>query len=208
MNGLRNHGNTATEIKYPPNCTTRVGGGDGPTTAVSAAPLAGGVAAVPDGMTAHDLNLLDKLYEPKANKKLFRVVTVIAYCFCVSLIAILLSLYYLFLWDPYIKNNPKLQLQTTLPTRPPSTLSPEAAWATKGPRVLGMTSPVLEKARKSQLVEEKKSTSWVVKPSKAMKSSRLLEAPKVLGLTRKDSAGNEVDRHRMEDPFTLYAKGN
>ncbi len=38
---------------------------------------------------------MDKLYEPKPNKKLFRVATVIGYIFTVSMVAILLSLYYL-----------------------------------------------------------------------------------------------------------------
>ncbi|XP_018899605.1 uncharacterized protein inaF-D [Bemisia tabaci] len=42
----------------------------------------------------------DKLYEPKNKKKLVRVLTVIAYMFSVSLAAIMLSLYYMFLWSP------------------------------------------------------------------------------------------------------------
>lgn len=53
------------------------------------------------------LSALDKLYEPKENKKLFKVVTVVAYVFSVSMVAILLSLYYLFLWNPYIKQHQK-----------------------------------------------------------------------------------------------------
>lgn len=42
----------------------------------------------------------DKLYEPKQNKKVVRVLTVIAYLISVSLAAIILSLYYTFIWDP------------------------------------------------------------------------------------------------------------
>ncbi|KAL2717700.1 uncharacterized protein V1478_013400 [Vespula squamosa] len=42
----------------------------------------------------------DKLYEPKHKKKLVRVLTVIAYIIFVSLAAILLSLYYTYIWDP------------------------------------------------------------------------------------------------------------
>ncbi|KAI4496972.1 hypothetical protein M0802_007920 [Mischocyttarus mexicanus] len=42
----------------------------------------------------------DKLYEPKHKKKLIRVLTVIAYIIFVSMAAIILSLYYTFLWDP------------------------------------------------------------------------------------------------------------
>lgn len=45
----------------------------------------------------------DKMYEPKQNKKLVRVLTVIVYVFSVSLAAIILSLYYVFFWTP--KNN-------------------------------------------------------------------------------------------------------
>ncbi|XP_043255139.1 uncharacterized protein LOC122398935 [Colletes gigas] len=42
----------------------------------------------------------DKLYEPKHKQKLVRVLTVVAYVIFVSMGAILLSLYYTFLWDP------------------------------------------------------------------------------------------------------------
>ncbi|KAK7794764.1 hypothetical protein R5R35_009351 [Gryllus longicercus] len=42
----------------------------------------------------------DKMYEPKHTKKLVRVLTVVAYVFSVSLAAIMLSVYYVFLWQP------------------------------------------------------------------------------------------------------------
>ena len=42
----------------------------------------------------------DKFYEPKHNQKLFRVLTVIAYMISVSLAAIILSLYYTYIWNP------------------------------------------------------------------------------------------------------------
>ena len=42
----------------------------------------------------------DKLYEPKHKQKVVRVLTVVAYVIFVSMAAILLSLYYTFLWDP------------------------------------------------------------------------------------------------------------
>ncbi|KAF6216871.1 hypothetical protein GE061_001221 [Apolygus lucorum] len=47
----------------------------------------------------------DKMYEPKQNKKLIRVLTVIVYVFSVSLAAIILSLYYMVFWQPHPKNN-------------------------------------------------------------------------------------------------------
>lgn len=42
----------------------------------------------------------DRLYEPKQNKKMVRVLTVVIYIFSVSLAAIMLSLYYVFFWHP------------------------------------------------------------------------------------------------------------
>ncbi|RZF47484.1 hypothetical protein LSTR_LSTR007411 [Laodelphax striatellus] len=45
-------------------------------------------------------NTKDRMYEPKPNQKAMRVLTVIAYVFSVSLAAITLSLYYVFLWKP------------------------------------------------------------------------------------------------------------
>lgn len=57
----------------------------------------------------------DKMYEPKQNKKLIRVLTVIVYVFSVSLAAIILSLYYMVFWQPQPKNNtqPVLYKNTT-----------------------------------------------------------------------------------------------
>lgn len=42
----------------------------------------------------------DRLYEPKHKQKLVRVLTVVAYIISVSLAAIVLSLYYMYIWDP------------------------------------------------------------------------------------------------------------
>ncbi|KAJ3648896.1 hypothetical protein Zmor_020665 [Zophobas morio] len=53
----------------------------------------------------------DRLYEPKHKKKLVRVLTVIAYVFFVSLAAIMLSLYYVFLWNGGQKNMPKYTVE-------------------------------------------------------------------------------------------------
>lgn len=52
----------------------------------------------------------DRLYEPKHKKKLVRVLTVVAYIFSVSLAAIMLSLYYVFVYPSQI---PKKQDETT-----------------------------------------------------------------------------------------------
>ena len=67
----------STDVKYPPN--------------------------VGRGLSAADIEV-EKLYEPKQNKKIVRIFTVILYMFSVSLGAILLSLYYVFLWkNPHTK---------------------------------------------------------------------------------------------------------
>lgn len=43
---------------------------------------------------------VEKLYESKKNQRTVRVLTVCAYILTVSLAAIVLSAYYVFLWDP------------------------------------------------------------------------------------------------------------
>ncbi|XP_030035731.2 uncharacterized protein LOC115451523 isoform X1 [Manduca sexta] len=69
--------------------------------------------------------VLDALYERKRDKKSVRVLTVIIYVFCVSLAAIMLSLYYVFFWEPKdaqyaqrkVLHNVEKQISTTpLPT--------------------------------------------------------------------------------------------
>jgi len=72
MNGLSAATNS-NDVKYPPN------------------------VANSRGLSAAEMEV-DKLYEPKQNKKIVRIFTVILYMFSVSLGAILLSLYYVFLW--------------------------------------------------------------------------------------------------------------
>ncbi|KAF0314017.1 hypothetical protein FJT64_015499 [Amphibalanus amphitrite] len=46
---------------------------------------------------------VERLFEqqPRPNIKIVRILTVLGYVFCVSSAAIMLSLYYVFLWDPY-----------------------------------------------------------------------------------------------------------
>lgn len=43
---------------------------------------------------------VEKLYESKKNQRTVRVLTVCAYVFSVSLAAIILSAYYVFIWNP------------------------------------------------------------------------------------------------------------
>ena len=50
----------------------------------------------------HTIILSMVRYEVKQHKKMFRILTVIAYVICVSTAAIVLSLYYVYLWDPHV----------------------------------------------------------------------------------------------------------
>ncbi|CAB4059286.1 unnamed protein product [Lepeophtheirus salmonis] len=87
LSGLKGSSN-CNDIKYPANCSSRVNG----------------------NVTESS----EKLYEPKQDKKFVRCVTVIAYVFSVSFGAILLSLYYIFIWNPYSNKAGLIQLNTTL----------------------------------------------------------------------------------------------
>ena len=70
-------------------------------TAEAAAAAAGsGSAASPAEVRFAGVDTKEKMYEPKQRKKLVRVLTVVAYLFFVSLAAAMLSLYYVFLWNP------------------------------------------------------------------------------------------------------------
>ena len=49
-----------------------------------------------------------EIYEPKPNKKILQILTVLLYMFSVSLPAILLSTYYVFLWqNPLLRDCPR-----------------------------------------------------------------------------------------------------
>lgn len=68
---------------------------------------------------AHEV-VLEALYERKRDKKSVRVLTVIVYVFCVSLAAIMLSLYYVFFWEPKDAHYAQRKVLKTV-TQPPST---------------------------------------------------------------------------------------
>lgn len=61
----------------------------------------------------------DKLYEPKHKQKLVRVLTVVAYVIFVSMAAILLSLYYTFVWNPTDQAARKMVVNKTECVNPP-----------------------------------------------------------------------------------------
>lgn len=61
----------------------------------------------PSPVRTPDDNHKESRFEPKQNKKIIRLLTVIAYVISVSMAAIILSLYYVFLWDPQMKYQPK-----------------------------------------------------------------------------------------------------
>ncbi|XP_037575863.1 uncharacterized protein LOC119458114 [Dermacentor silvarum] len=61
-----------------------------------------GVDTVPGGMPFDTAKA--KIYETKRHKKIVRLMTVMAYVLSVSLAAIVLSMYYVFLWDPNMRS--------------------------------------------------------------------------------------------------------
>jgi hypothetical protein len=75
--------------------------------------------SLPNGVKFAGEESKDKMYEPKHTKKLIRVLTVIAYIFSVSLAAIMLSVYYVFLWNPKNINHRNVHPTTTSPNAPP-----------------------------------------------------------------------------------------
>lgn len=79
-------------------------------TALSNTPEPKLSGSLPSGSRSefHYPNILQypsNLYSCKKKRKLVRLMTVLAYVFAVSLVAIILSLYYLFLWDPYLHSS-------------------------------------------------------------------------------------------------------
>ncbi|VVC91519.1 unnamed protein product [Leptidea sinapis] len=64
---------------------------------------------------------LEALYERKRDKKSVRVLTVIIYVFCVSLAAIILSLYYVFFWEPKDAHFAQRKVTHTVTTAPQPT---------------------------------------------------------------------------------------
>ncbi|GFY47833.1 uncharacterized protein TNIN_438231 [Trichonephila inaurata madagascariensis] len=80
------------------------------------------------------------LSKRKQHKKLIRLLTVMAYVFSVSLGAIVLSLYYVFLWDPQIEKDgkkltpmPVPQELKSVPSDRPNTVLYAAAAPTSTP---------------------------------------------------------------------------
>jgi len=83
-------------------------------------------ASTPDNpadLPAKDLNA--EIYENRGPKKIIRVVTVMAYLFSVSFVGILLSAYYIFLWEPpnptliqreHLRTDPQMQFMIAPPS--------------------------------------------------------------------------------------------
>jgi hypothetical protein len=87
-------------------------------------------SGLPNGVKFAGEESKDKMYEPKHTKKLVRVLTVVAYIFSVSLAAIMLSVYYEFLWKP----NPHyrgVRSTTPNPNSPPGSTCPQATAASR-----------------------------------------------------------------------------
>jgi hypothetical protein len=87
-------------------------------------------SSLPNGIKFAGEESKDKMYEPKHTKKLVRVLTVVAYVFSVSIAAIMLSVYYVFLWNPKDIHHRPLHLTTPTPIASPATACPQNIGAT------------------------------------------------------------------------------
>jgi hypothetical protein len=86
-------------------------------------------SGLPNGVKFAGEESKDKMYEPKHMKKVVRVLTVVAYVFTVSLAAIMLSVYYVFLWNPKDVPHRTVHLTTPTPISPPGTVCPQSVGA-------------------------------------------------------------------------------
>ncbi|XP_069673097.1 uncharacterized protein [Periplaneta americana] len=86
-------------------------------------------SGLPNGVKFAGEDSKDKMYEPKHTKKLIRVLTVVAYIFSVSLAAIMLSVYYVFLWNPRDIHHRAVHLTTPTPISSPGTACPQTIGA-------------------------------------------------------------------------------
>lgn len=83
-------------------------------------------SGLPNGVKFAGEESKDKMYEPKHTKKLVRVLTVVAYIFSVSLAAIMLSVYYVFLWNPKDVHYRPVHHTTPNINSPPAPSCPQA----------------------------------------------------------------------------------
>lgn len=125
MNGLPSVA-TSSDVKYPPKVANN---------------------RTTQGSTEMDT---EKLYETKPNKKIVRIFTVILYMFSVSLGAILLSLYYIFIWKNPLNSGTfyEQSMPVVMNTTCPPTTCPHALLETTQHVDLPSTEPL-------QLVTEK-----------------------------------------------------
>jgi hypothetical protein len=82
-------------------------------------------SSLPNGVKFAGEESKDRMYEPKHTKKLIRVLTVVAYIFSVSLAAIMLSFYYVFLWNPKDIHHRNVHPTNPTPIAPPDTACPQ-----------------------------------------------------------------------------------
>jgi len=166
MNGTKNGSNNSNDVKYPANCAMRLG-------------------SSPDGDDTD-------IYEPKQNKKIWRILTVLVYVFTVSFGAILLSLYYLFLWDPY-KNAGQYPTQSAQASNAPAPPTPQS-----------QNTPT--EATPSMNLDDSSTLSDITLNKVVEDLNKGME-PKALALAIKELAKKEAkeDKH-LEVPLHLFKK--
>jgi len=171
-NGGNGKNGASSDVKYPANCAMRL----------SSTPGSDGDDNDP--------------YEPKQNKKIVRILTVMVYVFTVSFGAILLSLYYLFLWDPY-KNTgqPPTQIPHAQANSPP-TPSPSSTTTPTSPQVVSNSpSNTLSDSALDNIVEDLNNGAQPKALAMAMRV-----------LNQKESLRNE--RHLHTNPYKYLSKAH
>merc|ERR1711988_19129 len=174
MNGTNGkNGGASSDVKYPANCAMRL----------SSTPGSDGDDNDP--------------YEPKQNKKIVRILTVMVYVFTVSFGAILLSLYYLFLWDPYSNSGHTGQPPTQIPhaqiNSPPTT--PPSSTTTPTSPVHSNSPSTLSDSALDNIVEDLNNGAQPKALAMAMRA-----------LTQKESHRNE--RHLHTNPYKYLSKAH
>ncbi|XP_076637326.1 uncharacterized protein LOC143349733 [Colletes latitarsis] len=139
------------------------------------------------------------IYENRGSKKLVRLVTVLAYMFSVSFVAIVLSAYYLFLWEP---PNPKL-------LRRPVHLSsePEIQFLLSDPSIVSNQSNELEQTFVGRVVDDH---GHATKNRGNLNDSMVVLRNSLIEFLRNKSNGSKPDRdprrESLGDPnFTEHA---
>ncbi|XP_013170901.1 PREDICTED: uncharacterized protein LOC106120191 isoform X2 [Papilio xuthus] len=139
--------------------------------------------------------VLDALYARKRDNKSVRVLTVIVYVFCVSLAAIMLSLYYVFFWEPKDAQYAQRKVSHTVPRQTSTTPMPTCLLPDTGRSNTSVNENVTY-SLPSNLLEQSINTTddtGLDFEFPANLTNNSIQQIKPLNLTSNDSGTNETD---------------